>query len=304
MTTICLPTSLARDAVGELPDGIDILLWDGSGEPPPEAAGVDLLVAQYSAQPWDAAALARMPRLRAIQVMSAGVEAWLPRVPAGVVLCNGRGIHTGSTAELAVAGMLSLLRELPRFALDRASQRWEHVSTDGLDGKRVLIIGAGDIGRRIAAAVEVFDATVTLVARRARDGVHAIDELALLVPQHQIVVVAVPMTAETKGLVDAQFLTAMPDGAMLVNIARGPIVDTDALLAELATGRLSAFLDVTDPEPPPPGHPLWSAPNLLLTPHVGGGTRGWERRSYRLVREQILRLHRGEPLINVVGESY
>jgi phosphoglycerate dehydrogenase-like enzyme len=304
MTTICLPSAEATDAVGGLPAGVEVLVWDGSGAAPPELAHVELLVAAYNARVWRPATLDRMPGLRVIQVLTAGVDAWLFRVPPGVVLCNGRGIHTASTAELALAGMVSLLRELPRYAVDQAAQRWAGVSTDGLAGKRVLVLGAGDIGRRIAAAVEVFDATVTFVARHARAGVHALDEIAELIPQHQIVVLAVPLTAQTRGLVDAAFLAGMPDGAMLVNIARGAIVDTDALIAELSTRRLSAFLDVTDPEPPPPGHPLWSAPNLLLTPHVGGGTRGWEQRSYRLVREQILRLHRGEPLINVVGDSY
>lgn len=303
VTTICLPTTSAAALLGDLP-GVEVLVWDGTGDPPAGIESVQLLVGGYGVAALPAAALARMPNLVAVQLLSAGVEAWLDHVPDGVLLCSGRGVHTGSTAELAVAGMLSWLRELPRFAADQAAQRWEPTRTRGLDGTRVLIVGAGDIGRRIAAAVAVFDAVPTLVASHARDGVHGVAELPALLPQHEIVVIAVPRTPQTERLVDAAFLAAMPDGALLVNIARGAVVDTEALLAELRAERLAAFLDVTDPEPLPSGHPLWNAPNLVLTPHVAGGTSGWERRAYRLVREQVLRLHRGEALHNIVGSGY
>jgi phosphoglycerate dehydrogenase-like enzyme len=163
------------------------------------------------------------------------------------------------------------------------------------------VLGAGDIGSRIATAVVAFGAQATMVARTARDGVQAMTELPALLPEHDVVAVAVPHTDETHHLVDAAFLAALPDGALVVNVARGAIVDTGALLAELTAGRLHAFLDVTDPEPLPPEHPLWDAPNLLLTPHVGGGTREWERRGYQLVRDQLLRHVRGDELQNVVA---
>jgi phosphoglycerate dehydrogenase-like enzyme len=200
--------------------------------------------------------------------------------------------------------MLAVLRELPRYEEDRRAHRWIRGLTDGITGRRILVVGAGDIGSRIAAAAQIFDADVTLVARSARPGVHTFDELPALLPEHDVVALAVPHTPETHRLVDATFLAAMPDHALLVNIARGGIVDTDALLAELVSGRLRAFLDVTDPEPLPPDHPLWDAPNLLLTPHIGGGTRGWERRAYRLVREQVERFRAGEPLQNLVEDGY
>ena len=304
MTTICLPDAAAREPLGDLPAGVQALVWDGSGPPPAGIEDVDFLVARYSAAAMTAGALARLPALRVIQLLSAGVEAWLDRVPDGVLLYNARGVHGSSTAELAVAGMLSVLRQLPRFGQAQLAHEWVQTDTDGLAGKRVLILGAGDIGRRIAAAVEVFDARVTFVGRRIRDGVHGLAEVSGLLPQHDIVVVAIPHTPETHHLVDATFLAAMPDNALFVNIARGPIVDTDALLVELAARRLQAFLDVTEPEPLPAGHPLWDAPNLVLTPHVGGGTYGWERRAYRLVREQVIRWHDGEPLENLVTDGY
>lgn len=299
-----MPDAEARDLLGDLPAGVRAVLWDGSGAPPEGSGDVSFLVARYSAAALSADALALLPALRAIQLLSAGVEAWLGSVPAGVLLCNARGVHGSSTAELALAGMLSLLRELPRFEHAQLAHEWTHTDTDGLAGKQVLILGVGDIGRRIGAAVEVFDASATYVGRRVRDSVHGLAELPELLPHHDIVAVAIPHTPDTHHLIDAAFLAAMPDHALLVNIARGPIVDTDALLSELSARRLHAFLDVTEPEPLPADHALWDAPNLLITPHIGGGTHGWERRAYRLVREQIIRWHHGDRLENVVTEGY
>src|SRR3954470_20337744 len=288
MRPVSLPTPDAVELVGELP-GVRFVVWDGTGEPPDGAEQIEFFVGRYDAPPPPAEAFRTMPALEVVQLVSAGVEVWLPVIPDGVLLCNGRGVHGASTAELAVAGMLASLRELPRFEASRKAHQWSRVDTQGLTGRRLLIIGAGDIGRRIAAAAEAFDAEVSFVARTARAGVHALADLPRLLPDHEVVVLAVPHVPETHRLVDAAFLAALPDGALLVNIARGPIVDTDALLAELQTRRLHAFLDVTDPEPLPVDHPLWDAPNLLLTPHVGGGTRGWQRRAFALVREQLLR---------------
>lgn len=304
VTVVSLPTPDAVEHVGELPPGVEVLVWDGRAEPPDGADRIEFFVGRYDAAPPSAEALASLPQLSVVQLLSAGVEPWLPVIPDGVRLYNGRGIHGASTAELALAGMLAVLRELPRFEQARRAGRWEPVLTDGLDGRRVLVLGAGDIGKRVAAAARVLDASVTVVARSARDGVRTLDELPELLPTHDVVVIAVPRTPATTRLVDAGFLAALPDGALIVNVARGPIVDTDALLAELVSGRLRAFLDVTDPEPLPAGHPLWGAPNLMLTPHVGGGTRGWERRGYRLVREQVARFVGGEPLLNAVEHGY
>jgi phosphoglycerate dehydrogenase-like enzyme len=200
--------------------------------------------------------------------------------------------------------MLAILRRLPDFLEQQRAGVWEPHQAVGLTGRRLLVLGAGDIGRRIGAAARAFDAEVTFVARTAREDVRALADLPALLPEHDVVAIAVPHTPATDRLVDAAFLAAMPDGAVLVNIARGTIVDTGALLAELNARRLHAFLDVIDPEPLPPGHPLWQAPNLLLTPHVGGGTDGWERRAYQLVREQVLRFHAGEELRNRVEHGY
>jgi phosphoglycerate dehydrogenase-like enzyme len=301
---ISVPTPDAVGRLGHLPPGVELVVWDGTGNRPAQADGIEFFVGRYDAPPVAADVLAGLPRLKVVQLVSAGVDPWLDRIPAGVQLCNGRGVHGASTAELALAGLLAVLRELPRFDDARRAHRWEQALTDGLAGRRVLVLGVGDIGSRIAAAARIFDAETTLVARSARDGVHSFADLPTLLPDADVVAIAVPHTPQTHRLVDAAFLAAMPDSAVLVNIARGAIVDTDALLAELQSGRLRAFLDVTDPEPLPAGHPLWAAPNLVLTPHIGGGTRGWEDRAYRLVRDQVRRYAAGQPLENLVENGY
>jgi phosphoglycerate dehydrogenase-like enzyme len=301
---VSVPTVDAAEYLGPVPDDVQVLVWDGYGDPPAGAKRIEFFVGRYDAPPPQASAFAGLPGLKVIQLLSAGVEPWLPVVPEGVRLHNGRGIHGASTAELAIAGMLAVLRDLPRFERARAAHDWTPALTEGLDGRRVLVLGTGDIGSRVAEVARILDAEVTVVARSARPGVHSVADLPALLPDSEVVVLAVPHTPDTRKLVDAGFLAALPDGALLVNVARGAIVDTDALLAELSAGRLHAFLDVTDPEPLPADHPLWDAPNLILTPHVGGGTRGWQRRAYRLAGDQLRRYLAGEELINAVTDGY
>jgi phosphoglycerate dehydrogenase-like enzyme len=303
---VCLPDASARELVEPLPDGVAAVIWDGREEPPPGLGQVEFWVPTYMSRDPEERdrAFAAMPALQVVQLVSAGAEVWVGHVPEGVTLCDGRGIHGGSTSEWALAAMLAVLRDIPRFTAAQQERRWEPVVTDELAGKRVLIVGAGDVGQNVASRVQAFDAEPTLVGRTARPGVHAVEELPHLLPDADIVVVVTPLTAQTTGLVNARFLAAMPDGALLVNASRGRVVDTDALLGELERGRLRAALDVVDPEPLPSVHRLWTAPNVLLTPHVGGSVRGFPARAYRLVREQIERYVLGEPLENVVHDAY
>jgi phosphoglycerate dehydrogenase-like enzyme len=241
-----------------------------------------------------------LPRLRLVQLLSAGAENFVGRLPEGVLLCNARGAHTPSTAEWVMAATLAAQRGLSFFALEQAAGRWSSGMHSSLVGARVLIVGAGDIGRAVGRMLEPFDADLTFVGRTAREGVRSTADLPQLLPEADVVIVVVPVTPETTRLVDAGFLAAMKDGALLVNAARGVVVDTDALLAELTSGRLRAALDVTDPEPLPEGHPLWSAPGLLLTPHVGGAVPQSNARAAAAVVEQVARVVAGEPLANVV----
>lgn len=196
------------------------------------------------------------------------------------------------------------VRELIEFGAARRERRWDHRQTDTLVGKRVLGIGAGDLAIELRRRLEAFDATLTLVGTTARDGVHGVDELPGLLGEFDAVVLMVPLTDQTIGMVDARFLAAMADGAVLVNVARGPIVHTEALLAELASGRLRAALDVTDPEPLPADHPLWTAPGLLLTPHVAGNSRGVVERAYSVVAAEVARYAAGELPKNLVRGDY
>ena len=299
MTTVCVPSDDVRAALAGLP--VETITWDWRSPPPPGLDRVVFAVPPYMAGAPPAESVAQLPALQVVQLLSAGYEAWPPMLRPGVVLCNGRGIHGGSTAELAVGGLVAVLRELPRFADLQRQARWQPDHTDGLDGKRVLVLGVGDIGSRVVTAVAAFGAQVTQVGRTPRAGVLSLDAVPSLLADTDVVVLALPHSPATHHLVDAAFLAALPDGAVVVNVARGAVVDTDALTAELSAGRLRAFLDVTDPEPLPADHPLWRAPNLLLTPHIGGGTARWLDRANALLREQVGRFVAGEPLRNVVG---
>jgi phosphoglycerate dehydrogenase-like enzyme len=282
--------------LGQLPRGVEV----HAGTEPPEK--VEFWVPPFLKDAPSFAA--ELPDLRVVQLLSAGADAWIGRLPPEITLCDARGVHSSSTSEWAITAMLAYLRDFPRFARAQAAGEWAYGATDELAGKRVLIVGAGAIGEALAARLAPFDTHVVRLARGARPGVHGVDELPRLLPEADIVVLIVPLTSSTTGLVDARFLARMKDGALLVNAARGPVVDTEALTAELATGRIGAALDVTDPEPLPAGHPLWAMPNVLLTPHVAGSVRGFLPRAYALVGAQLRRYVAGEPLANVVTGEY
>ncbi len=271
---------------------------------PASAADVELYVPPYRFSALDGKVMAKMPRLKVVQTMTAGTEHIRPDVPDGVTLCSGRGIHDASTAELALTLMLSSLRGVPDYVRAQDRGEWHHDLRPALADRTVLIVGYGAVGAAIERRLDGFEASVVKVARSARDGVHGIDELPELLPEADVVVLVLPLTDESRGLVDRAFLDRMRDGALLVNIARGPHVVTDDLVDVLRTGRISAALDVTEPEPLPAGHPLWSAPNVLITPHVGGNSTAMEPRAYALVRDQLRRFAAGEPLANVVTGDY
>jgi len=287
--------------VDDLPSGLRYeIVADPAGQLPASVAEVAGYVLPYRFEPGDSAFLDRAPKLRWVQSLTAGVEHLEGRIPTGVILCTGRGIHSASTAELALALMLSSLRGIPEFVQAQSRQEWVSLERPALADRTVLIIGYGDIGAAIERRLLPFEVEVIRVARTARAGVHAIEELPQLLPRADVVVLVVPLTDATRRLVDADFIEQMRPGALLVNVARGGVVDTDALVAALHAGRISAALDVTDPEPLPAGHPLWSAPRVLVSPHVGGPSSAFGPRAERLIREQLQRFARDEPLKNVV----
>ena len=297
--TVLVPEDEGRAALAGLGD-VRPVVYDPAGAMPADAAEAEVLVVSYWNVEGTLAAMREMPKLRLVQTLSAGTDQWQGRLPDGVSLSNCRGAHGGATAEWAIAALLAIYRDLPQFAAAQAAHEWRRATTETLDGKRVLIIGAGDLGRNLQARLEPFGAAVTMVARTAHDGAHGVDELPELLGTHDAVVLMVPYSDDTRHLADAAFLARMADGAVLVNAARGPIVDTAALLAELNRRPLRAALDVTDPEPLPPDHPLWDAPGILITPHVGGDTEGFEARAWKVAREQIAAFVAGREPPNLV----
>ncbi len=302
---VWIPHEAGLTLTGELPAGVELEVFPAHGAPEPSDPGtVEVWVPPFLANPDTVALAYRMPRLRLIQLLSAGADVWVGGVPDGVALCDARGVHDSSTSEWTVTAILAYLRNFPAFARAQERREWAYAQTDELAGKQVLIVGAGSVGMATARRLEPFDVTLTLVARRARPGVHGIEELPSLLPYADIVVLLVPLTPATRHLVNADFLAAMPDGALLVNAARGPVVDTEALTAEVGKGRLAAAFDVTSPEPLPADHPLWTMSNVLITPHVAGSVRGLLPRAYALVGAQLRRLCAGEPLENLVTDGY
>lgn len=258
-------------------------------------------VPRYMGAQEDLALMAHMPNLEVVQLLTAGYDAALAFLPAGVTLCNAGGVHDASTAELAVGLILASLRGLDSFARAMPGGGWLYGRREALADKRVLIVGAGGVGRALRSRLAAFEVDVTMVGRSSRPGVHAAADLPDLLRGADIVVLAVPLDESTRGLVGTGFLARMRDRALLVNVARGPVVDTDALVAAVSSGRIRAALDVTDPEPLPPGHPLWSLPDVLISPHVGGNTSAFLPRARRLVDEQLRRFAGGRPLEHIVA---
>ena len=299
---VLVPTRAIAAAVAALSSRVHVHRIDpADGAPDGEAALAQVWVPRNGAAEIPANGfLDGLPRLQLVQLQSAGAERFVDRLPDGVLLCNARGAHTPSTAEWAVTATLAAQRGIPFFVREQDAGRWSFGTHRSLVGARVLVVGAGDIGTAIGRMLAGFDVELTYVARTAREGVRSTAELPQLLPHADVVILIVPVTPETVGLVDARFLAAMADDALLVNAARGVVVDTDALLAELTAGRLRAALDVTDPEPLPPGHPLWAAPGLLLTPHVGGAVPDTDERAAAAVTDQVARILAGQPLVNVV----
>jgi phosphoglycerate dehydrogenase-like enzyme len=304
---IWVPTAELAAALDGLPGARVEQVAPGGGGLPASAADVEFYVPPFFPAPPAIEAMREMPRLSVVQAQTAGVDRLLGRLPEGVTLCNARGAHDASTAEWVVAAMLAALREFPHFATEQAAGEWSYHFTDCLAGKTVLIVGYGSIGAAVERRLAGFEVDVLRVARRARDGappVTPVSGVGDLLPAADVVVVLAPVTTETVGMVDAGFLARMKDGALLVNAARGSLVVTDALCDELRRGRLRAALDVTDPEPLPPGHPLWTMPGVFFTPHVAASTPVSAARTRALIRDQAERRVRGEPLMNVISGAY
>ncbi len=276
--------------------------YEDESEPDPvdlQCAG--FFVPRYLGSGPNAHLVASMPHLEVLQLLTIGYDYALAHVRSGVTLCNAQGVHEASTAELTLGLIIASLRRIDTAARDMTQGVWDHRRGASLQGRQVLIVGAGPVGRAIAAVCAPMGCSITLVARTARADVRAAEELPVLLSQADVVVLAVPLTPDTEGMVDAAFLAQMKDDALLVNVARGTVVRTDDLVAELKSGRIRAALDVTDPEPLPSDHSLWSTPNTLITPHVGGDSDAFPVLARALVTQQINAWRAGTALANVIS---
>jgi phosphoglycerate dehydrogenase-like enzyme len=295
----------AERRLGGVPAGIELDFYRADGDELPGTIDeVAFYVLPYMKGPSVLDRAADMPKLRVVQTLTAGYEEFLPVVPPSATLCNAAGLHDTSTAELAVALALASGRHLDDFARNQSTGAWRFEFGRALADQRVLIIGYGHIGQAIERRVQGFEvASVTRVARHGRPGpppVRPVEDLPRLLPGADVVFLIAPYTPQTDGMIGARELALLPDGALLVNVARGKLVDTDALVAALATGRIRAALDVTEPEPLPPDHPLWRQPGALISPHVGGASSAFFPRADRLIAAQLNRFAAGQPLENVV----
>jgi len=297
MIRVAVPDATWDGVLDDLP--VEVVRWDG-GEPQPEGF-LDLVVWPYTVNP-TALAEVDASRIGLIQGQALGYDGVDELLGEGGRYANAVDVHEDSTAELAIALLLAATRKLDVFAAQQAEGRWRKSWTFSLNDARVMLLGVGGIGRRVADRLDGFGCELVRVGTTARDDerghVHGTDELDELLPTVDAVIVAVPLTADTEGLVDAGFLSRLRDGAIVVNVARGRTADTDAVLAE--AGRLRYASDVFDPEPLPEDHPLWSAPGVIITPHVGGMTSAMAPRIQAVVRGQVERLVAGEEPADVV----
>jgi phosphoglycerate dehydrogenase-like enzyme len=306
---VLVPWKRVSDDLGDLSTvggaGLSAEVFDGDAPGPEDLADVVFFTVPYD-RPFGTEPIPRLSGVRVIQALTAGYDHLTALLPGGgVTLCNARGLHDSSTAELALGLILAAQRELPRWVLAQREGRWEHTHTRSLAGSRVLIVGYGSIGAALDARLRACEAETVRIARRARpdERVHADGDLDGLLPAADIVVLLTPLTTQTSGLLDARRLALLPDGALVVNVSRGGVLDTGAMLAEATSGRLRAALDVTDPEPLPAGHPLWHAPGVIITPHVAGGAAAFYPMAADFIVDQVRRFAAGEPLRNVVLRS-
>ncbi len=241
-----------------------------------------------------------MSNLQILQVPNAGYESALPYLRPGMTLCNARGVHNASTAELAVGLAIAMKRGIPDFVREQDQGLWSHERMGSLNDSVIGIIGAGSIGQTLVSYLKPYEVEITSFSRSGMNGSLMLGKLDELLPTFDFLFLIVPLNDESNNLINARRLALMKDGAILINVARGKVVDTDALVAELNTGRISAALDVTDPEPLPPGHPLWKAKNVLITPHVGGDSEAFEKRGRRFIEEQLQRIADGLEPLNII----
>ncbi|MEN9687644.1 MAG: hypothetical protein RL381_656 [Actinomycetota bacterium] len=285
------------------PAGIKLLNPENYPLDSSDLSQIDFYVPLYMGGAKALSYVAQMPNLKVLQMLNAGYDDALAYLRPGLTLCNARGVHDASTAELAVGLAISSRRGFPDFMRNQIDAQWNHHRTKALTDSKIGIVGYGSIGKKIAKNLSGFEVEITAFTQSGRDGTLTIDQLDTHLPTLDIVILILPLSDSSRHLFSADRLARMKDGALLINVARGPVVDTSALLAELQSRRIYAAVDVTDPEPLPSDHPLWKAPNLQLVPHVGGNSEAFEPRGRALIESQLCLLADGKTLEHIVAQG-
>ena len=319
MLRVGYPATIAAELFSGFPNGVELI-------PLSDRLDHDVDIDVWIPDPYPTRALRTAPHLHGVRLvlsLMAGTE-WIPgAMGPHVTICNAHGAHNISTAEWTLSAILAMLKYFPLYLDVQRSGEWKRrfeasahylritgdtrphyppVMQEELTGKTVLLVGYGSIGKEIERMLAPFTVELLRVARSARTEptVHAVSELGALLPKADVVILILPLTEESRGLIGSREFGLMHQGALLVNAARGPVVQTDALVEALNAGKIRAAVDVTDPEPLPVGHPLWRCPNLLLTPHVGGSSPQFAPRAIKTAEDELRRYIAGEPLRNVV----
>ena len=286
-----------------VPPGITLLSPENFPLDSSDLSQIDFYVPTYMTGAKGLSYVVKMTNLKTLQMPNAGYDDALAHLRPGITLCNATGVHDASTAELAVGLAIASRRGFSELIKDQMNEVWNHRRFPALSDSKVGIVGFGSIGKEIARKLSAFDVEITAFTQSGRDGSLTIDQLDAHLPSLDIVILILPLSDSSRHMFDATRLSKMKDGALLVNVARGPVIVTDALVAELNSKRIFAALDVTDPEPLPAGHPLWKAPNLIVLPHVGGNSEAFEPRGRKLIESQLRLLAQGKALEHVVAQG-
>ncbi|MDP9889488.1 2-hydroxyacid dehydrogenase [Pseudarthrobacter enclensis] len=305
--TVSFPDPQLLADLSPLPEGLRGVVWDMKDAPGEELGGIDGVILPYINAGEVLGNLGRVPGLKFVQTQSTGYDGVCEAAGRGAAVANASGVHAAATAELAVGLILAKLRGIDQAVKDQQIESWKPQRRQSLADRKVLLLGIGGIGKELARRLEPFEVTVTRMGSAARTDaggqVHGPDELVALAADHDILVSVLPLNDKTHHLVGRDVLAALPGGALVVNVGRGAVVDTDALTREVVSGRLQCAIDVVDPEPLPAGHPLWSAENALITPHIGGNASAFEPRILKLLKRQLEALAAGQTPANLVQQG-
>jgi phosphoglycerate dehydrogenase-like enzyme len=286
-----------------LPESLKSVSTNGKVPSPEDFDKITFYVPLYLGGTAAIADIPKMTSLKVVQSLLAGVEDLAKIVPENVLLCNAAGVHDESTAELAIGLAIATRRGFAQFASNQQKGVWIHSRNSSLTDSKIAIVGYGSIGKNIERKLGSFDVSIKIFTRSGHDGTTNIAEFDRKIGDFDIVILILPLNLESHNFMNSNRLAKMKHGSSLINVARGGIVDTDALYKELQSGRISAGIDVTNPEPLPENHPLWSAPNLIITPHVGGDSTAFEQRGRALVEFQAQQFSEGRALKNIVTRN-